>query len=142
MSLVSAYQHLGIHLKPIGAYWRSQCPFHKEDDPSFTVYADGSYYCFGCKKHGSLEALYKDLKNEIVFSTAPLDFESTNGKEKVNFFEIIRTMEQERFEKDGTLAQRSKLYKRALLARMFVRTSTGGRDTVRTVKKIGKIFGL
>lgn len=29
------------------------CPFHQEDTPSFVIYADNSWHCFGCQKHGS-----------------------------------------------------------------------------------------
>ncbi|MEI6398096.1 MAG: CHC2 zinc finger domain-containing protein, partial [Pseudomonadota bacterium] len=28
------------------------CPFHAEKSPSFHVYLDNHYYCFGCKEHG------------------------------------------------------------------------------------------
>jgi DNA primase len=28
------------------------CPFHAEKTPSFTVYEDGHYHCFGCQAHG------------------------------------------------------------------------------------------
>jgi DNA primase len=28
------------------------CPFHNEDSPSFNVYDDNHYFCFGCKVHG------------------------------------------------------------------------------------------
>ncbi len=28
------------------------CPFHNEKSPSFHVYADGHYYCYGCKENG------------------------------------------------------------------------------------------
>lgn len=28
------------------------CPFHSERTPSFTLYEDNHYHCFGCNKHG------------------------------------------------------------------------------------------
>lgn len=32
--------------------WRGLCPFHVERTPSFQVYADGHYHCYGCGAHG------------------------------------------------------------------------------------------
>jgi len=29
-----------------------RCPFHNEKTPSFVLYPDGSYHCFGCGKNG------------------------------------------------------------------------------------------
>ena len=31
------------------------CPFHEEKTPSCHLYADGHYYCFGCKAHGWID---------------------------------------------------------------------------------------
>lgn len=30
------------------------CPFHDEKTPSFKVYEDGTYHCFGCGAHGNV----------------------------------------------------------------------------------------
>jgi DNA primase len=30
------------------------CPFHSEKTPSFHVYKDGHYHCFGCSAHGDV----------------------------------------------------------------------------------------
>ena len=30
------------------------CPFHRDSDPSFQVYADGHAHCFGCGWHGDV----------------------------------------------------------------------------------------
>ncbi len=29
-----------------------KCPFHSEHTPSFVLYENGGYYCFGCKATG------------------------------------------------------------------------------------------
>lgn len=29
------------------------CPVHNERTPSFTIYPDGKFHCFGCGAHGS-----------------------------------------------------------------------------------------
>jgi len=35
-----------------GANIMACCPFHNEKTPSFHVYGDGHYYCYGCKENG------------------------------------------------------------------------------------------
>jgi DNA primase len=35
-----------------GANVMACCPFHNEKSPSFHIYADGHYYCYGCKENG------------------------------------------------------------------------------------------
>ena len=30
-----------------------RCPFHRDSTPSFMIYPDNGYHCFGCGKHGS-----------------------------------------------------------------------------------------
>lgn len=30
------------------------CPFHEDTSPSFTVYRDGHYHCYGCGAHGDI----------------------------------------------------------------------------------------
>jgi len=36
-----------------GKAWVMLCPFHNENKPSFYIYKDGAYHCFGCGKHGT-----------------------------------------------------------------------------------------
>src|SRR4029077_7829725 len=35
-----------------GRQWKGCCPFHGEKTPSFYVYEDGHFHCFGCGAHG------------------------------------------------------------------------------------------
>ena len=32
---------------------KTVCPIHKEDTPSFFIFENNSYHCFGCQAHGS-----------------------------------------------------------------------------------------
>ena len=32
---------------------RTNCPFHDETTPSFFIYPNNTYYCFGCGIHGN-----------------------------------------------------------------------------------------
>jgi DNA primase len=41
-----------VPLTRSGRQWKGCCPFHGEKTPSFYVYEDGHYHCFGCGAHG------------------------------------------------------------------------------------------
>ncbi len=41
-----------VRLARSGRQWKGCCPFHGERTPSFYVYEDGHYHCFGCGAHG------------------------------------------------------------------------------------------
>jgi DNA primase len=41
-----------MRLERSGRQWKGCCPFHGEKTPSFYVYEDGHYHCFGCGAHG------------------------------------------------------------------------------------------
>ncbi len=60
MTIPRLYALAGIKLKLAGEdKWKAPCPFHVEKDPSFVVYDDGSYHCFGCGAHGTIYDLYE-----------------------------------------------------------------------------------
>jgi hypothetical protein len=42
-----------VALKRAGREWKGLCPFHNENTPSFTVFDDGHYHCYGCGAHGT-----------------------------------------------------------------------------------------
>ncbi len=41
-----------VRLARSGRQLKGCCPFHNEKTPSFYVYEDGNYHCFGCGAHG------------------------------------------------------------------------------------------
>lgn len=43
-----------IPLRKTGKAWRGLCPFHGERTPSFYVYPEGRWHCFGCGEDGDL----------------------------------------------------------------------------------------
>jgi DNA primase len=48
-----------MRLKHDGASGRLKalCPLHREKKPSFTIWPDGYYYCYGCDAHGDVTEL-------------------------------------------------------------------------------------
>ncbi|MCE2406852.1 MAG: DNA primase [Pseudomonadales bacterium] len=43
-----------LKVEKSGDRYRAVCPFHKDSKPSFYIRNDGSFYCFGCQKNGSV----------------------------------------------------------------------------------------
>jgi hypothetical protein len=54
-----------VDLKPSGNRLRGRCPFHQDDDPSFTVYPEtDTYFCFGCGAHGDVIKFLMDKESK------------------------------------------------------------------------------
>lgn len=53
---VSLLAHIGRRHKLIrsGRNWKVCCPFHGEKTPSFHIYDDDHYHCYGCQAHGDV----------------------------------------------------------------------------------------
>ncbi|MEW6080845.1 MAG: CHC2 zinc finger domain-containing protein [Bacillota bacterium] len=41
-----------LGLRRRGSRWSGVCPFHPEQAPSFVVFEDKRFHCFGCQAHG------------------------------------------------------------------------------------------
>src|SRR6185369_10992231 len=56
----------------------AHCPFHKGDrEPSFTIYPNETYWCFGCKKWGNPVKFlveYKGMSDKEALEYVGLDF--------------------------------------------------------------------
>lgn len=92
MNVEVLYRSAGIPLEAFGSRWRAPCPFHQEKDPSFVVYADGSYHCFGCRAHGTA----KDLQEKFNLNYRPFpDLYSSKDPLADKFIQIKYKMEDE-----------------------------------------------
>lgn len=54
INLVSLVESSGIELNRRGTRHVGLCPFHDEKTPSFFVFQDNHYKCFGCGEHGDV----------------------------------------------------------------------------------------
>jgi hypothetical protein len=54
VSLEQELMDIGVTLRKNGAGQVGICPFHTEKTPSFHLYPDGRYHCFGCHAHGDI----------------------------------------------------------------------------------------
>lgn len=52
IELVSIVRSAGVELKRSGAKYVGLCPLHAEKTPSFFVFPDNRFKCFGCGEHG------------------------------------------------------------------------------------------
>lgn len=57
-----------IDTKRIRRMWC--CPFHEEDSPSFHIYRENSWHCFGCSAHGKNAIDFVMKKNNLGFVEA------------------------------------------------------------------------
>jgi DNA primase len=54
IDLVSVVESAGIELKKSGTRHIGLCPFHSEKTPSFFVFPDNHFKCFGCGESGNV----------------------------------------------------------------------------------------
>ena len=54
INLVSVAESSGVELARRGTRHCGLCPFHNEKTPSFFVFSDNHYRCFGCDAHGDV----------------------------------------------------------------------------------------
>ncbi len=51
-----------VELRKVGDRFHGLCPFHDEKTPSFVVYPDQHYHCFGCGEHGDLFSILMKIE--------------------------------------------------------------------------------
>lgn len=52
-----------MKFKKVGKVFVDCCPFHKEKTPSFIVWPNGTYKCFGCGEHGDIISFVEKKEN-------------------------------------------------------------------------------
>jgi DNA primase len=61
MQTLDVARSAGLDIRQRGSRWWACCPLHSEHTPSFCVFPDGRWKCFGCGKHGDAADLYAAL---------------------------------------------------------------------------------
>lgn len=54
IDFIAVLQQRGIELKKRGNRHVALCPFHSDSEPSFVVFPDGHFKCFGCGEYGDV----------------------------------------------------------------------------------------
>jgi len=77
-TLLEVLTENGIETIESGDKFVAHCPFHKGDrEPSFTIYPNETYWCFGCKKWGNPVKFlveYKGMSDKEALEYVGLDF--------------------------------------------------------------------
>ena len=58
-------------LRRSGRRWMASCPFHDEKTPSFVIYPENTFHCFGCQAHGDAISFARKV-NGLDFQQAVL----------------------------------------------------------------------
>jgi hypothetical protein len=66
ITTIDVARSVGLDLRPRGTRWWTCCPLHSERIPSFCIFPDGRWKCFGCGKHGDAVDLYAALYNVSI----------------------------------------------------------------------------
>lgn len=71
LNIVDIINHYNIvELKQRGRRWMAQCPLHDDHSPSFVVFPNGKWKCFGCGEHGDAVDLVAKVFNLKLIEAA------------------------------------------------------------------------
>lgn len=99
-----------VTLKKSGNNKVGCCPFHADKSPSFVVYTDNRYHCFGCGAHGDVidyvSALKKVTLPEAIASLTGGDIPRlTPADREKRQIEIAKRDDEERVRQDISIAE-------------------------------------
>ncbi|QCI24168.1 DNA primase [Buchnera aphidicola (Muscaphis stroyani)] len=109
--------HARLILKKKGKNYQTNCPFHHDKTPSFTVsYEKQFYYCFGCKAHGNAIDFLMNYEH-LNFIESIEELAASNGIEipsKKNEYENQNYIKRKKLY--FLMNEMSKLYQKNLLS--------------------------
>jgi len=110
-------------LKTSGRALRGCCPFpdHQDDTPSFYIYPDERFHCFGCRRHGDSVDLWAGTQGIEPGMEAALDLAREFGVELPERDPEARQKAQERRQREDGFLEQAKGCYRALACRPQVR---------------------
>lgn len=97
-TLVEVLTESGVDLLQSGDRYKAYCPFHEDSTPSFTVYPNDTYYCFGigCNVWGdSVKFLveYKGLSTREAMDYVGIENYVTPKAEKAKVIKVKNTVQ-------------------------------------------------
>ena len=126
-----------------GKYLKACCPFHHETTPSFVVYPDNHFHCFGCQAHGSVIDFVMESRG-IDFKTACNFLSDGHTLPPANVTaRDVRKEERERKRRYDIAAKHAeKIVEGASLAPHSYLAAKGFRDQRGLVGKFNDVFTL
>ena len=90
-------------MRPSGGGHVGRCPLpdHEDRDPSFHVYPDGRFHCFGCRRHGDVTDLWAAVRGIEPGIAAALDLAREYGVELPGADPNTRRLAEERRRKEA-----------------------------------------
>jgi DNA primase len=103
-------------LKQSGRALCGRCPFpdHQDDTPSFYVYQDERFHCFGCQRHGDVTDLWAGTRGTESGVEAALDLAREYGVELPERDPEARKKAQERWEREADYMRQAEVCYEAL----------------------------
>lgn len=91
-----------LQLKRSGKVWKTQCPFHDDNTPSFTVYPnEQTFHCFGCGENGTVID-YVMKRENFVHPTLAIEFLARKHQVKLEGFDKESWKERKRIVSENT----------------------------------------
>lgn len=86
-TLLEVLNEQGVETFENGERYVAHCPFHKGDrEPSFTIYPNESYYCFGCQVWGNPVKFmieYKGMSSKEALEYVGVDYQLPKAEKRV-----------------------------------------------------------
>jgi DNA primase len=103
-------------LKPSGNKFLGRCPFpdHQDNTPSFYVYPDKRFYCFGCQRYGDVTDLWASIQGLGLGVEAALDLAREHNAEVAERDPEAQKRAQKRREQEDRYLQQAGACHKAL----------------------------
>ncbi len=86
--------HEELDLKRKGNNLITCCPFHSERSPSFTIFPEGNYYCFGCEEKGNIFSFLMKRYN-LSYKEALLKVKNNTQLNPINTQNTVKKLKRE-----------------------------------------------
>jgi len=140
ISLASVVEIAGVQLKNAGGKrLKGICPFHPDTDPSFIVYPDNRWRCFGCGLYGDVVDFVQEMYQcDFKGALKVLGISQDEAPEKIQ--QKVRAAKKARQEKADYKKAIIELYDEVSLLARTTRLVLSGIETEQDMEERGELF--